>query len=211
MTEKNGRGNELNLAPHKVIDIPMSSGVTARVTPLNRMVIAGITRKAAELFPAPDPKDYEQDLPPGVALDENLKLPAEKNPDYRAAQFAVTVQRDVYIMTAIFEIAVEWLDAKGVVIPQPALISHFAHAVTTMRQYSDVLPTDEWQATLYACIAPDTGERRQVIDAAMDAAPLERGEVLAEIAQFRIKVPGQAVAELDTASRSIPEQVSGAE
>lgn len=154
----------------KVTELKLGSGVDIRVKPLSPFVFQKLREKAAQLYPPPDPKEYEIEPDEGVMAIPGDKIPATQNPAYREKVEAAEAKQKDWLTLAVVTMAAEFSES------QSELIERFAEQLDTMRSFID-LPEDAWEATLYYGIITSEVERQVIVAAAESRLALTEEEV----------------------------------
>lgn len=149
---------------------------TVFVPILSRIAIAAIMRRADELYPLPNAKEYEQPLPDAVI--EGDVLPAKDNPQYVTDVTRVMLKRNRHLQDAI--LAMLRLDG----ITRDEVIEVFKPELDVLRKSASIEQEDDFVAILRNCVL-SVDEYRAITEAASKAQPLTQEEIRAGMRIFR--------------------------
>lgn len=166
------------LAAPKVIELRLSTGVELNVTPVTAFDLQALRDRARKLYPLPDAKHYERDLPAEDALVPGQKLSGEDHPEYVAAVRRAEKSQADYLNAGILHLALEFKE------PKADIIDRYRPVLERKREVID-LPTDEWRATLLHGVLESPEDITTVLAAAQDNLPLEGGEMVGACRMFR--------------------------
>lgn len=152
-----------------------SLGTDLYVPRFNAFMYNAIQKRAEELYPLPDAKQYEMPLP-DAAIEGDV-IPASQNPAYQAAVAQVMLKRNQYWQDAVLG-ATEVKDAK-----REQVVALFIAVIEPMRQYAD-LPADNFVAALRYCILKPH-EYIEVMISARKEQPLQQEEIHEGLRIFR--------------------------
>jgi hypothetical protein len=173
MSENNGQ-----FGGKKVFEILLDSGEIVYVQPLSIYLIRALRQKAEELFPFPDKTRYERALDDDKALEPGQMIPAEDNPDYRAAYDSADKKQQAYVNDQCVLLSVEPVQDKQTII---------AKYQTRLDQLRDILtlPDDAWDATLRFCLMTSQQDFNKVTEAIMGRALPREEDILDGMRIFR--------------------------
>ncbi len=166
------------LAAPKVIELKLSTGVDLTVTPVTAFDLQALRDRARKLYPAPDPKQYEQAVPEADALVPGQKISGDQHPAYIEAMEAVERQRGDFLNAGILHLSLEFKE------PKADIIARYRPVLDRKREVID-LPADEWRATLLHGVLESQDDLMTVLAAAQDKLPLEGGEMIGAVRLFR--------------------------
>lgn len=166
------------IAAPKVIELKLSTGVELSVTPVTAFDLQALRDRARKLYPAPDAKQFEREVPAEDALVTGQKLPGDQHPEYLAQMEAVERERGDYMNAGILHLALEFKEPKADIIARYRPVLERKRAVLE-------LPEDEWRATLLHGVLESADDLMTVLAAAQDKLPLEGGEMIGAVRLFR--------------------------
>lgn len=158
------------------------SGVEVDVTPLSPHALSLIRAKAAELYPAPDEKQFTKPLP--NAANEGDTFVDKEDPEYIRLKAASDKARADFLTRALRDTSLSFPEGKQ------ALIERFADKIKALRTFVE-LPEDEWDATFWHAVIGTAADHETLVWAAENALPLTEMEVANGVRLFRYSVQGQ--------------------
>lgn len=185
VTDQSGR-------PIKIV-YELMSGVIAWITPINIPTLKGIQAKAAEKFPYPDKRLYQEEL--GEAgFSQGQLTAAEDNPAYVTEIKRIDRERGQWADRAIFDYAVRFPAYPT----KQDLVNDFQQQLAELREIA-VLPEDDYEATLFHIVLlwnqpalneeeklfAQVSEYNRLVQAAIQTVALTPDEVTAGIRFFR--------------------------
>lgn len=172
------------------------TGVEVHITPVSPRYYKAVLDKAQELYPPPDTesfmKPYEQNedaLP--LAMEGETHYLDKTNPEYIRLLTQAAELRNEYIVQTL-------VSTNCTFLPDTAtLISEFADDVKRLREVSDDVPEDEWEATLWWVILTREDDRT-IVNHLLDRLPLTEDEISDELRFFRVDVQRQKRSRVDS-------------
>lgn len=162
-----------------VYRVPLDSGEVAIVRPLSPLAYQLLLQEAEKRYPDPDKKEYEKPL--DNAYDPSLTVPAEENPEYKAARNrALQKQLDwVYVNMVRMGIVID--SEAG----QEATIERFKPQLRLIAQCVPI-GDDPWLATVLYGMITTRKDIARIGNAARTA--LSQEDVRAAVTTFRREI-----------------------
>ena len=162
-----------------LVELALDSGETVLVRRLSPYTRQGLFVRAEELHPYPDKKAFEKPLADVVAnAMPGLMMPAEDNPDYKAAFHEAKLQQAKWFNDAVIESGVVEDSKEGRELTIERYKPRIQHLRTLMK-----LPDDEWQATVLHGLITTREDRVRIIKASNET--LTEEEIRVAMRSFR--------------------------
>lgn len=166
----------------RVVEIPLSIGEAAWVTPISEYARGKLLERAEQEFPYPDPKPFEVEIDPERSAIPGTKIPAKDNPEYQELCKAVMVKRISWHTDQCILVATHFDDEAG-------LVKRYADELAMLGKLLQ-LPEDPWEATLLYVLLQTPEDRRQVISAITGRMALTEEEKRDSLRIFRPQISG---------------------
>lgn len=181
-----------NEALPSVIEYVCQTGVLIHVTPLSIFTLQALRHKSEDVYPYPAKAEYEV---PSELVASGF-IPADENPDYKAACEAVDKERGLWVDNAVLDLSCAYPQYPN----RESMIAHFAPRLLQMGKYIE-LSGDDWKDTLQHCVFTKTtisgrsmrNERVDVVSLALQQSglALSMSEVMDGLRVFRLEVSGR--------------------
>lgn len=173
MNGENGRTGE---PPRELMtELLLDSGIRLYVRPLSNDTVVLIERRAAELYPYPDPSPYEQDIPDSAIPGQ--KLNADQNPEYQALKSTIDGQRATWKLIRIRNLSAEFPDFENT----DAVITHFRPRLDILIDGGIIDPPEDatalWDAIWSHCVLLTDDDRFMFNGAALNHFPITEAEI----------------------------------
>ena len=147
--------------------VELDSGESVYVASVHFDLLQAIRRKARETYPDVDPTLYEVLIEPELGT----VIPAEHNEEYRRLVNEAENNRERLVQASVLENVV-----LGTPDGKEATIAKYAERVANWRKVAD-LPTDDWQATVQACLIRTPNDKGNIVKAALNLMPVTGEEI----------------------------------
>lgn len=176
-----------------VVEFQTFSGVVALVTPLSPVTRQVIIDQAADVHPDFDKEPFLVEVPNSAVPDQ--KFLDDNDPEYKRLMTKLLNRRNSYITRMHIEVAVEFKESED------ELLARYKKQLARLKKLHQ--SDDDWQIVLHQIILARDSERDQILQIAMDRAPLTEGEVQDGLRIFRLNVPRNGLQPAQGESRSL--------